>query len=111
MATIIEQGFLLSLGAAALAKERLQGLVDDSVKRGQISRQVGEQLVEDYTRKAMAEGGELRSRVGSGLQDIARELGLVTRGEWHDMELKVAQLEHRLALLEQEGEQAATPEA
>jgi polyhydroxyalkanoate synthesis regulator phasin len=107
MATIIEQGFLLSLGAAALAKERLQGLVDESVKRGQISRQVGEQLVEDYTRKAMAEGGELRSRLGGSLQDIAHELGLVTRGEWHDMELKVAQLEHRLSLLENESEPAA----
>ncbi|HUZ81819.1 MAG TPA: hypothetical protein VMU73_06200 [Gaiellaceae bacterium] len=43
-------------------------------------------------------------RVGEGsrrrLQDIARELGLVTREEWDELELRVAQLEHRLRLVE-----------
>jgi len=45
-----------------------------------------------------------RVRVGEGtkqrLQDVAREIGLVTRDEWDDLELRVAQLEHRLRLLE-----------
>jgi polyhydroxyalkanoate synthesis regulator phasin len=45
-----------------------------------------------------------RVRVGEGtkqrLQDVARELGLVTREEWDELELRVAQLEHRLRLLE-----------
>jgi polyhydroxyalkanoate synthesis regulator phasin len=43
-------------------------------------------------------------RVGEGskrrAQELARELGLVTRDEWDDLELRVAQLEHRLKLLE-----------
>ena len=43
-------------------------------------------------------------RVGEGskrrLQDVARELGLVTREEWDELELRVAQIEHRLRLLE-----------
>jgi polyhydroxyalkanoate synthesis regulator phasin len=43
-------------------------------------------------------------RVGEGskrrVQDIARELGLVTREEWDELELRVAQLEHRLRLVE-----------
>ena len=43
-------------------------------------------------------------RVGEGsrrrVQELARELGLVTRLEWDELELRVAQLEHRLRLLE-----------
>jgi polyhydroxyalkanoate synthesis regulator phasin len=43
-------------------------------------------------------------RVGEGtkrrVQDVAREAGLVTREEWDELELRVAQLEHRLHLLE-----------
>jgi polyhydroxyalkanoate synthesis regulator phasin len=43
-------------------------------------------------------------RVGVGkkrrVQDLARELGLVTRDEWDELELRVAQLEHRLRLVE-----------
>jgi len=34
------------------------------------------------------------------VQDLARELGLVTRHDWDELELRVAQLEHRLRLLE-----------
>jgi polyhydroxyalkanoate synthesis regulator phasin len=45
-----------------------------------------------------------RVRVGEGtrhrVQELARELGLVTREEWDELELRVAQLEHRLRLLE-----------
>ena len=46
-------------------------------------------------------------RVGEGsrrkFQEIARDLGLVTRADWDELELRVAQLEHRLRLLEDQG--------
>jgi polyhydroxyalkanoate synthesis regulator phasin len=45
-------------------------------------------------------------RIGEGsrhrLRDLFRELGLVTRDEWDELELRVAQIEHRLRLLEEE---------
>jgi polyhydroxyalkanoate synthesis regulator phasin len=47
-------------------------------------------------------GDAVRAGEGSKrrLQDVARELGLVTRDEFDELELRVAQLEHRLSLLE-----------
>jgi polyhydroxyalkanoate synthesis regulator phasin len=52
-------------------------------------------------------GGRWRGdavRVGEGskrrIQELAREVGLVTRAEWDELELRVAQLEHRLRLVE-----------
>jgi polyhydroxyalkanoate synthesis regulator phasin len=43
-------------------------------------------------------------RIGEGsrqrLRDVFRELGLVTRDDWDELELRVAQLEHRIRLLE-----------
>ena len=43
-------------------------------------------------------------RVGEGTTPAragsARELGLVTRDDWDELELRVAQLEHRLRLVE-----------
>jgi polyhydroxyalkanoate synthesis regulator phasin len=45
-------------------------------------------------------------RVGEGtrrmFQELAHELGLVTRADWDELELRVAQLEHRLRLLEEQ---------
>jgi polyhydroxyalkanoate synthesis regulator phasin len=50
-------------------------------------------------------------RVGEGtrrrVQEFARELGLVTREEWDELELRVAQLEHRLRLVEDERDRPA----
>jgi hypothetical protein len=43
-------------------------------------------------------------RVGEGtrryLQELARDVGFVTRDEWEELELRIAQLEHRLRLIE-----------
>jgi BMFP domain-containing protein YqiC len=41
--------------------------------------------------------GDLPQETG---ERVARELGLVTRDEWEALELRVAQVEHRLKLLE-----------
>jgi BMFP domain-containing protein YqiC len=38
--------------------------------------------------------------VGRRLSGLFRELGLVTRAEWEELDLRVAQLEHRVRLLE-----------
>ena len=44
-------------------------------------------------------------RMGEGtrqrLRDVLREVGIVTRDDWDDLDLRVAQLEHRLRLLEE----------
>jgi polyhydroxyalkanoate synthesis regulator phasin len=57
-------------------------------------------LADDFTSRwrgdALRVGESSRRRI----QDVARELGLVTSEEWDELELRVAQLEHRLRLLE-----------
>ena len=57
-------------------------------------------LVEDFGTRWRGDA----VRVGEGskrrVQELARELGLVTREEWDELELRVAQLEHRIRLLE-----------
>ncbi len=52
-------------------------------------------------------GGRWRGdavRVGEGtrrrLHEAAREIGLVTREDWDELDLRIAQIEHRLRLLE-----------
>jgi BMFP domain-containing protein YqiC len=58
------------------------------------------QLVEELgaqLRSGAERLGELPQETGDRL---ARELGLVTREEWDALELRLAQVEHRLKLLE-----------
>jgi polyhydroxyalkanoate synthesis regulator phasin len=57
-------------------------------------------FVEDATSRWRGDAVRAGEGTRRRLQDIARELGLVTRDDWDELELRVAQLEHRLRLLE-----------
>jgi hypothetical protein len=46
------------------------------------------------------EGGRVGSTAGENLSALLRELGYVSRTEYDELQLRVAQLEHRLRLVE-----------
>lgn len=73
--------------------ERLVGMLGPRLDE---ARSLFEDATSRWRGDAVRAGEGTRRR----LQDIARELGLVTRDEWDELELRVAQLEHRLRLLE-----------
>jgi polyhydroxyalkanoate synthesis regulator phasin len=49
---------------------------------------------------ARDESGRVGERASENVGAVLRELGFVTQGEYEQLELRVAQLEHRLRLLE-----------
>ena len=59
-------------------------------------RSLADDLTSRWRGDALRVGESSRRRI----QDLARELGLVTREDWDELELRVAQVEHRLSLLE-----------
>ena len=59
-------------------------------------RSLGEEFTSRWRGDAIRAGESSKRRI----HDLARELGLVTREDWDELELRVAQLEHRLHLLE-----------
>jgi BMFP domain-containing protein YqiC len=58
------------------------------------------QLVEELTAQLRSGAGRLGDLPQETGERIARELGLVTREEYDALTLRLAQLEHRLKLLE-----------
>jgi len=58
------------------------------------------QLVEELATQLRSGVEKLTDLPQETGERLARELGLVTRAEWHALELRLAQLEHRLKLLE-----------
>jgi polyhydroxyalkanoate synthesis regulator phasin len=57
-------------------------------------------LADDFTSRWRGDAVRVGESSRRRIQDLARELGLVTREEFDDLELRVAQLEHRIRLLE-----------
>ena len=108
----IEQAVLLSIGAAALTRERAEAAVAELVRKGQIGGEEGAAVVERLMARVRGEGGTAHGLVGrleGGVQGILREFGVVTRAELEDVLLRLMELEHRIGLLERPA--AAAPAA
>ncbi len=97
---LVEKLVLAGVGAVALTAERADALTEELSARGGLRREEARSLVEELTGRWRSETVRLGERTGSGLAGVFRELGLVTRGELEELELRVAQLEHRLRLVE-----------
>ena len=97
---IAEKFVLAGVGAVALTAERAEVLADEIAARGGLGREEARALVEELVGRWRNESARLGERTGAGLAGLLRELGLVTRDELEELELRVAQLEHRLRLLE-----------
>ncbi len=57
-------------------------------------------VVEALVGWARDEGGRASERASENVSALLRELGFVTQSQHEDLELRVAQLEHRIRLLE-----------
>lgn len=97
---LAEELLLAGVGAVLLTKERTEELVDELAARGRMTRAEARSLVEDLTGRWRGEAGRVGERASSSLAGVMRELGLVTRHDWEELELRLAQVEHRLRLLE-----------
>ncbi|MFL5920544.1 MAG: phasin family protein [Gaiellaceae bacterium] len=97
---LAEKLVLAGVGAVALTAERADALAEEMAARGTMGRADARALVEELAGRWRSEGVRLGERTGAGLAGVFRELGLVTRDELEELELRVAQLEHRLRLLE-----------
>ena len=105
----IERLGLAALGAVALTAERADALADELAGKGGIRRDEARELIEQATRRWRGEAVRVGEKAGAGLEGVFQQLGLVTRVEFEELELRLAQLEHRLRLLEDEPKQQTTP--
>jgi len=101
---LLEQLLLAGVGAVSLTAERVDDLVDSFAERGGVQRDEARAAIEELVSRWRGDATRVTERAGAGFQGVLRELGLVLRPEYEELELRVAQLEHRLKLVEREDE-------
>jgi polyhydroxyalkanoate synthesis regulator phasin len=96
----IETLALAGLGALALAAGRADELSEEIASRLGVEQEEVRAAVADVLASWRREAGRLGERTSDAASSIAEELGLASRDAVDDLSLRVAQLEHRLKLLE-----------
>jgi polyhydroxyalkanoate synthesis regulator phasin len=100
---------LAAIGAVALTADRVEELTDELSARGGMRRDEARAAIEDVMSRWRGEAVRVGERAGAGLEGLFQQLGLATRDDLEELELRVAQLEHRLRLVE--GGPRAVPDA
>ncbi|MEP6893882.1 MAG: hypothetical protein ABI927_08900 [Gaiellaceae bacterium] len=98
----LEQTLLAALGWAALTVEGADSLADDLARRVGIDRDAMRTAVRDTLTAWRHEGERVDSRRSEIVEGVAGRLGVAQKAEVDDLAVRVAQLEHRLKLLERD---------
>ena len=93
---------LAGLGAAATGIEALDEIADDLARRLGVDRDAARSSVRDTIASWRGEAERLGGRHDEAIERVLERLGVVRRAEVEDLQLRVAQLEHRIRLLERD---------
>jgi polyhydroxyalkanoate synthesis regulator phasin len=95
---------LAAVGAVVLTAERIDELAGELAERGGMRRDDARRVIDDAVARWRGDATRVTSRASQGMQGVFSQLGLVVRDEMEELELRLAQAEHRLRLLEAESE-------
>ncbi len=96
MDDFLKKTMQFGLGLFDYTKEKVESLVEEMVKRGELSRQESSQAVEELWEKAKKEQSAFWDRVKDYVNKLVDEMALVRRSEFKALEERVKALEHKL---------------
>jgi polyhydroxyalkanoate synthesis regulator phasin len=97
-----ERLVLAAFGALALGRDRAGRIADDLSELGGVRRDEARAVVDELAGRWRGDAVRISEKTRVSLTGLFHELGLVTRDDLDELELRVAQLEHRLRLVEKE---------
>jgi polyhydroxyalkanoate synthesis regulator phasin len=98
----VSELLLAGLGWATMSAEAMEELADDLARRVGVDRHAMRDAVRDTVASWRGELERLGDRRDEALERGLARAGLARREELEDLALRVAQLEHRLRLLERD---------
>jgi polyhydroxyalkanoate synthesis regulator phasin len=93
---------LAGIGALALVLDRVDELAEDLSRRLGVERAELRAALADVLDSWRREALRVGESTGEAASRVATELGVASRDRLQELELRVAQLEHRLKLLERQ---------
>lgn len=101
---------LAGVGWATLGVEAADELADDLARRVGVDREEMRSALKDTVRAWRADAERVGTRRDEAVERVLQRSGLARREELDDLALRVAQIEHRLRLLERESDEASPPQ-
>jgi len=96
MSKLIEKFILTGLGAVSLTKEKVDKIVKDLIKEGEISKGDGARLVREMLNKIESNKKSFEKQVQKSVKDIVKKINVPTRKEITDLKKQIEKLSKKL---------------
>lgn len=96
MMDLFKKGLALGLGLAIVSKEQIEKVVDELVKKGEVSVSESKDLIHELVEKGEEQQKELNSKVQEQVQKLLTELNVPTQADIERLEKRIANLENQL---------------
>ncbi|HHY28792.1 MAG TPA: polyhydroxyalkanoate synthesis regulator [Desulfitobacterium dehalogenans] len=95
MQDMIKKGLSLGLGLAVVSKEQIEKVVDELVKKGELSAGESKEWMNELIQKGEDQQDEIYTKLKEQVQKILAELNLPSKADMERLENRIAQLENQ----------------
>lgn len=93
MSDLLKKGFYLGLGAAASGKEKFEKMVNDMVKKGEVTPSQAKSMINSWINKGESVDKDWSGYAKAKMQDRMKDLGFVSREDYELLEARIQRLE------------------
>lgn len=92
MFDLIRKTILAGIGAATLTKEKVEGLVDELIQRGEVASEERPKVVQELLTKAEEAKKEWQEKVEQAVKDTVKRLGIPAKADLDALDRKMDEL-------------------
>jgi len=89
MLALIKKGVLMGLGAITLTKEKVEQVVDELVKKGELTKDDGPQAVKNLLKKAEEQEKEFFDKISAEVKKAIAKMDIPTKKDIERLEKKI----------------------
>jgi polyhydroxyalkanoate synthesis regulator phasin len=86
----------MGLGAMLMAKEKVENLVDEAIKQGDISKEQGAQLLDNMKKEAQEKVTETDKTIREEIHKQLKSLGVATKEDIASLRHEITALKHEI---------------
>lgn len=100
---IIEKAFLMGIGAAAFAKEKIEELADELIERGTLTREQSDSFINRLAKEADDATRSVQSTVARETERVVAGMGLASAKDVQELRDELAEIKAMIASLRSGG--------
>ena len=92
MIELVKKAMFTGVGALSLTKEKVEEIVGEFVKKGNLSEQEGERLVEEMLNRSEESKKELKQQVDNAVHAALAKLDIATKSDIAELKTQLREL-------------------